>query len=94
MKSHFLWLILFLATTSNAQSNCHKAMIVEPQPFLGTAEEIIVLSDGSVWKDLSYKYLYLYAYSPMVVICPQKNQMILEQGETKHVFSVMKISTR
>ena len=67
---------------------------MEPQPFLATENEIIILSDGSVWKDVSYKYLYLYAYSPSVVICPSKGQMILENGDTKHVFSVVRMNVK
>lgn len=82
---------LLWSTLVIAQPGCRKATIQEPQPFLGTAEEIIVLSDGTVRKDLSYKYLYLYAYSPMVVICPQLGTMTLDNGGTKHVFSVVRV---
>ena len=32
-------------------------------PFLGTANEIIVLTYGSIREDMSYEYLYLYAYT-------------------------------
>jgi hypothetical protein len=46
-----------------------------------------VFSDGSVWKDLSYKYLYLYAYSPTVVLCPAQGKMILD----RHEFQLMRI---
>ena len=70
---------------------CKNAQIIKPVPFLGTAEEVITLSDGSVWKDLSYKYLYLYAYTPMVQICPAQGQMILETGSVKHTFSLMRL---
>lgn len=83
--------VVLSASPAFGQTGCRKAIIQEPQPFLGTAEEIIVLSDGSVWKDLSYKYLYLYAYSPAVVICPHLGTMTLEIAGTKHVFSVMKV---
>lgn len=82
---------LLLAVTAQAQPRCHSATMLEPQPFLGTAEEIIVLSDGSVWKDLSYKYLYLYAYSPRVTICPSQGLMIVHEGSRDHKFSVMRI---
>lgn len=91
MRSIVVLLALFISNAAGAQSACHKAVIEEPQPFLGTADEIIVLSDGSVWKDLSYKYLYLYAYSPTVVICPQQGKMVLESAGAKHVFLVMRI---
>lgn len=62
-------------------------MIQEPQPFLGTANEVLIFADGSIWKDVSYKYLYLYAYSPSVVLCPAQGRMIL--GE--HVFQLTRI---
>ena len=69
------------------RAECHKATIQEPQPFLGTAEEIIVFSDGTVWKDLSYKYLYLYADSPTVILCPAEGRMTLGSNE----FQLMRI---
>lgn len=64
-----------LATVRPA--SCYKATIQEPQPFLGNGGEIILLSDGSIWKNISYSYLYLYEYYPTVVICPNKGKMIL-----------------
>lgn len=72
-------------------SGCYATVISEPQPFLGTANEIIVLSDGSVWKDISYKYLYLYAYSPKVTICPSLGKMMLQSGGKQHVFSITQL---
>jgi hypothetical protein len=78
------------AATKN-ESGCSTVQIVRPVPFLGTAHEEIYLSDGSVWKDLSYKYLYLYAYNPMVRICPAQGKMILDAGGTKHTFSLMRL---
>ena len=44
-------------------------------------------SDGTVWKDLSYKYLYLYAYSPTVILCPAEGRMTLGSSE----FQLMRI---
>lgn len=72
---------------SNIGASCHKAMIQKPQPFLGNYEEIVVLSDGSVWKNITYLYLYLYAYYPTVVICPREWKMILNEK----VFDIVKI---
>jgi len=64
--------VMFFSITANAQipKDCKQVAMVKPTPFLGTANEIIVLSDGSIWEDMSYKYLYLYLYNPVVVICP------------------------
>lgn len=76
---------------SRSTSGCYESTIVKPQPFLGTAKEIIVLTDGSVWQDHSYMYLYLYAYSPTVIMCPAQGKMTLVNGNTSHVFTVERI---
>lgn len=70
---------------------CRHTILLKPSPFLGTANEIIVLADGSIWEDMSYKYLYLYAYNPPVIICPGQGKMILEMGGTTHTFQLMRI---
>lgn len=84
-------LVTQVDAAASAPQGCVTSQIVEPVPFLGTAEEVIVLSDGSVWKDLSYKYLYLYAYSPTVKICAAEAKMILEYGGRTHTFSLMRL---
>lgn len=70
-----------------ADDDCRKVGIQKPQPFLGTAEEVIQFTDGSIWRDISYKYLYLYAYSPTVVLCPAEGKMML--GE--HTFTLTRL---
>lgn len=70
-----------------AGGQCYRTTIQEPQPFLGTENEIVVFQDGSIWKDVSYKYLYLYAYSPSVLLCPSQGRMLLD----KHVFQLVRI---
>jgi hypothetical protein len=72
---------------SHIGASCHKAMIQKPQTFLGNYGEIVVLSDGSFWKNISYRYLYLYAYNPTVVICPGEGKMALDDK----VFDVVKM---
>lgn len=84
-------LVVQMESAASAPQGCSSAQIVKPMPFLGTAEEVITLSDGSVWKDLSYKYLYLYAYSPVVQICAAQGKMILEHGGRTHTFSLMRL---
>lgn len=44
--------------------------MLKPNTIPATANEVIVLADRSIWEDISYKYLYLYAYNPKVIICP------------------------
>lgn len=78
-------------TAANDQSGCSRVQLLKPVPFLGTADEEIHLSDGSVWKDISYKYLYLYAYNPTVLICPAQSKMIFDNGGQKHSFSLVRL---
>lgn len=79
------------ASTSDSAAGCSRKQILSPSPFMGTAEETITLSDGSVWKDVSYKYLYLYAYNPQVLICPTSGKMMLEHGGATHTFSLTRL---
>lgn len=65
--------------------------MLKPTPFLGTADEIIVLADGSIWEDISHKYWYLYAYNPRVIICPGQGRMLVDADGTMHSFTVMRI---
>ena len=83
----FSALQFFVATTTAHSASCYKAMIQEPQPFLGNGGEVVILSDGSIWKNMSYLYLYLYAYYPTVVICPGEGKMILNDK----VFEIVKM---
>jgi len=88
MRNIFVSVLLFLAWTTAVQAaSCYEAMIQEPQPFLGNGGEVVILSDGSIWKNMSYLYLYLYTYYPTVVICPSEGKMILNNM----VFDVVKV---
>jgi hypothetical protein len=81
-----------IAATAQIPKDCKQVAMVKPTPFLGTANEIIVLSDGSIWEDLSYKYLYLYLYNPTVVICPARGKMYIPRaGDEVIEFTVQKI---
>ena len=85
--------VMFFSVAANAQvkKDCTQVTMLKPTPFLGTANEIIVLSDGSIWEDLSYKYLYLYLYNPMVIICPARGKMYIDSGAEMIEFSVQRI---
>lgn len=88
MRHIFLSVLFFFVATMAAQAEiCYKATIQEPQPFLGNGGEVVILSDGSVWRNMSHLYLYLYAYYPAVVICPDEGRMILNDK----VFDVVKV---
>ena len=56
---------------------CYETMVREPTPFLGNGGEVIILGDGTIWKETSYQYLYLYEYNPSVIVCPSDGKMIL-----------------
>ena len=93
-KQFFACLTLFLALFAPlvfAQQGCKETTLMKPTPFLGTANEVIVLADGSIWEDMSYKYLYLYVYMPKVIICPALGRMLLDVGGTVHTFNVVRI---
>lgn len=44
---------------------------------MGNNDEIFRMADGSIWQ-VKYAYEYLYAYSPDVIICPEKSRLIIE----------------
>ncbi|WP_022953169.1 hypothetical protein [Leucothrix mucor] len=75
------------AKTHKQVSACYKSYIQEPSPFNGNGGELILLGDGTIWKESSYQYLYLYEYSPSVIICPSEGKMTLGS----HVFTVVKM---
>ena len=63
---------------SNQWADCRETMIREPSPFNANGGEIIKLLDGTIWKEQSYKYLYLYEYHPTIYICPSNHKMIVK----------------
>ncbi len=75
-----LLVVIFFIFSINAYSaggKCYRAIITEPVPFNGNGGEIIILDNGTIWKESSYQYLYLYEYNPSVIICPSKGTMHL-----------------
>jgi hypothetical protein len=70
---------------NGSKSQCFKSNIRAPSPFLGNGGEIIILDDGSIWKEISNQYLYLYEYFPRVIVCPGDGKMILG----KHTFQII-----
>lgn len=56
---------------------CSSSMIAGSEPFLGNQGEIVKLLDGSIWQVNNYDYLYLYAYSAEVTICPAKGFLVI-----------------
>lgn len=73
MWKYLTFTFLFLSSLSYS---CYEATIQKPTPFMGNNGEIFVLSNGSIW-EVKYEYEYLYEYSPNVVICPDKNILII-----------------
>jgi len=50
------------------------------------------MADGSIWQ-VKYAYEYLYAYNPAVIICPDKNRLIID-GKQIEVTLVSQIPNR
>ena len=74
----FLCTVVTIVSPDDASAqNCYKTIIAKPTPFNGNGGEIIVLGDGTIWKEVSYQYLYLYEDMPSVVVCPNIGKMIL-----------------
>jgi hypothetical protein len=71
---------LVKAQTGNL-GECYRTMIVEPTPYLANGGETIIMADGTIWKDTSYFYLYLYEYNPSVILCPSSGRMLLRGRE-------------
>ena len=65
---------------------CYESSVKSPTPLMGNNGEIINLLDGSLW-EVKYEYLYLYEYNPSVIICPDKNLLIVNS----HKINVMPI---
>ena len=74
-----------------AAVECRKAVMQEPTPFKGNGGELIVLNDGTLWKDTSYQYLYLDEYHPSVVICPDEG--LLQVGDNQFTVSQIEIGS-
>lgn len=43
---------------------------------MGNDGEVFVLSDGSIW-EVKYEYEYMYEYYPSIIICPDKNLLLI-----------------
>ncbi len=79
----FAFSILFLSNSPNSYANCFQDAITFPNPYNGNGGEVIKLMGGTVWKEVSYQYLYLYQYNPVVTICPETGLMILNNNRFK-----------
>ena len=74
------FIFIFLCLLSESLLACYGATIQKPQPFMGNDGEVFVLSDGSIW-EVKYEYEYMYEYYPRVVICPDKNILIINDKQ-------------
>jgi len=70
----FLFISICLLTESLFA--CYESTIQKPQPFMGNDGEVFVLSDGSIW-EVKYEYEYMYEYYPSIIICPDKNLLLI-----------------
>jgi len=70
-------LLILVTTTAVRAENCYNVVIQDPNPFNGNGGERITLSDGSVWKNISYLNLHLNVSHPTVIICPDEEKMTI-----------------
>lgn len=75
-----LILLSVFATFSESAvgAECYETSVVNPVPYQANGGELIQLSDGTIWQDVGYNYLYLYEYYPTVIVCPNRGFMILD----------------
>ena len=71
----FTTLLMVTPLLINAQS-CYESSIVKPSPFMGNHGEIFKLSNGIIG-EVKNEYEYMYEYYPSVIVCPDKNQLIV-----------------
>lgn len=69
-------LIMLSTFLINAES-CYESIIVKPSPFMGNHGEIFKLSNGIIG-EVKNEYEYMYQYNPSVIVCPDKNQLIVD----------------
>jgi hypothetical protein len=75
-----LLVFVFLFCFSTVLFACYESTILKPAPFLGNDGEIVRLSDGTIW-EVHASYNYLYQYYPSVIVCPERNIIIVEDKE-------------
>jgi hypothetical protein len=85
-KSVFAIAAFQLVSASFAEASCYRSSIVSPTPFMGNNGEVFRLDDGSIW-EIKYEYEYLYEYTPDVVICPDKGQLLIK-GKSLDVVAI------
>lgn len=88
MRKYFIYLALLLIApfSAAAATECHKATILSPMPFMGNNDEVFKLDDGSLWQ-VKFEYEYLYEYMPSVIICPSQGKLLVS-GKTLSVIPI------
>ncbi len=74
------WIFVFLASLISctvAAQSCYDTSVKSPSPYLNNGGEVIIMTDGTIWQDVSYNYSYAYEYYPSVTICPSAGFMIM-----------------
>ena len=67
-------LALLIFSGSAWSQECYEASVVSPSPMMGNNDEIVKLSDGTLWQ-VKYEYEYMYEYNPRVIVCPGRGKM-------------------
>lgn len=58
-------------------ADCFESRVVSPVPFQGNHDEVIRLTDDSLWVVL-YSFDYLVEQQPKVLVCPKRFEMYLD----------------
>ena len=69
-------LIMLTPLLINAES-CYESTITKPSPFMGNHGEIFKLANGIIG-EVKNEYEYMYEYYPSIIVCPDKNQLIVD----------------
>jgi hypothetical protein len=70
-------LVLLLAAAAVCAQPCFRTSVMAPSPLMGNHGEIFRTLEGAVFEVVG-SYEYLYAYYPIVTICPERGRMLIE----------------
>jgi hypothetical protein len=87
----FILIIFPLSSLAQYEEGCKRVVIVKPDPFIVSGGEVLTMSDGSVWRDQTYLYLYLYLSNPTVILCPSQSRMYLPRGDDSRTFFLKRL---
>ena len=85
-------LLIALFPGAARAADCFQTSILSPAPFLGNHDEVVKLSDGSLWQ-VQNEYNYMYQYYPAAQICPAIGKLIVN-GKVLNVVRLSRAPNR